>query len=215
MSAAVMQAYAGALLSAALAWIVARKERRSVAHWSFVAGMLVLAAEGLLTGLTGEAQQLGPGYVARMDWWQTLELATMAFLPGIWLVFSLTYARGNDREFLAKWRWVVTGAFALPVALVALFGRHLVSAVPPAGDGERWGLAWGASGLVLQVIFLTTAVLVLINLERTYRAAVGTMRWRIKFTVVGLGVLFAVRGYTSSQVVFSSSKAVDLALQHL
>ncbi|PYJ08040.1 MAG: PEP-CTERM system histidine kinase PrsK, partial [Verrucomicrobia bacterium] len=161
------------------------------------------------------AQQLGPGYVARMDWWQTLELATMAFLPGIWLVFSLTYARGNDREFLAKWRWVVTGAFALPVALVALFGRHLVSAVPPAGDGERWGLAWGASGLVLQVIFLTTAVLVLINLERTYRAAVGTMRWRIKFTVVGLGVLFAVRGYTSSQVVFSSSKAVDLALQHL
>ena len=39
------------------------------------------------------------------------------------------------------------------------------------------------------------------NLERTFRAAVGTMRWRIKFMVLGLGVLFAVRAYTSSQAL--------------
>src|SRR5437899_3290612 len=193
MSAAVMQAFAGAVLSAGLAVIVARKERRSIAHWSFVAGMAVLAAEGLFSGLAAQAQHLGPGYVRRMDWWQTLKLAAMALLPGIWLVFSLTYARGNDREFLARWRWVVRGAFVLPVGLVAVLGNHLVSPVPPAGEGGSWRLAWGASGLLLEFLFLAGAVLVLINLERTYRAAVGRMRWRIKYTILGLGVVFAVR----------------------
>jgi len=39
------------------------------------------------------------------------------------------------------------------------------------------------------------------NLERTFRAAVGTMRWRIKFVILGLGVLFTVRAYTSSQAL--------------
>jgi len=29
----------------------------------------------------------------------------------------------------------------------------------------------------------------------------GTMRWRIKFTILGLVVLFAVRAYTASQVL--------------
>jgi len=46
---------------------------------------------------------------------------------------------------------------------------------------------------------LVTCVLVLTNLERTYRASVGTMRWRIKYVVLGLGVLFAARIYTNSQ----------------
>jgi putative PEP-CTERM system histidine kinase len=58
---------------------------------------------------------------------------------------------------------------------------------------------------------LVGAVLVLTNLERTFRAAVGTMRWRIKYTILGLGVLFAVRAYTSSQLLLF--RPVDLSLQ--
>ena len=37
------------------------------------------------------------------------------------------------------------------------------------------------------------------NLEKTFRSAVGTMRWRIKFVVLGLAVIFAARIYTLSQ----------------
>src|SRR5438445_13803850 len=48
------------------------------------------------------------------------------------------------------------------------------------------------------------------NLERTFRASVGTMRWRIKFTVIGLGVLFVVRAYTSSQALLF--RGIDLSL---
>src|SRR5262249_36501639 len=52
--------------------------------------------------------------------------------------------------------------------------------------------------------------LVLMNLERTLRACVGTMRWRIKFMVLGLGLLFAVRIYTSSQCLLYSAAEVPL-----
>ena len=50
------------------------------------------------------------------------------------------------------------------------------------------------------------------NLERTFRAAVGTMRWRIKFMILGLGVLFAVRVYTSSQALLWRERGMDESL---
>jgi len=45
-------------------------------------------------------------------------------------------------------------------------------------------------------LLLIATLMVLMNLERTFRASVGTMRWRIKFMIMGLGMLFAVRLYT-------------------
>jgi len=59
----------------------------------------------------------------------------------------------------------------------------------------------GIPGTVLNLLVLLAVVLVLMNLERTYRAAVGTMLWRIKFMILGLGVIFAVQLYVSSQVL--------------
>jgi putative PEP-CTERM system histidine kinase len=72
-------------------------------------------------------------------------------------------------------------------------------------------LGLGFAGTVLNFLFLLNAVLVLMNLERTYRASVGTMRWRIKFMILGLGVLFAVRAYASSQALLF--RGIDLSLQ--
>jgi putative PEP-CTERM system histidine kinase len=54
-------------------------------------------------------------------------------------------------------------------------------------------------------------VLVLMNLEHTYRAAVGIMLWRIKFMILGLGVIFVVRAYDGSQVLLFH--AVNLSLE--
>ena len=67
--------------------------------------------------------------------------------------------------------------------------------------------------LLLQILFLLTSILILMNLERTFRSAVGTMRWRIKFMVLGLGVLFTVRAYTASQ--FLLFRVLDPAMQAL
>jgi putative PEP-CTERM system histidine kinase len=68
-------------------------------------------------------------------------------------------------------------------------------------------------GLVVGIVCLLSFVLDLMNLERTFRASVGTMRWRIKFMLIGLAVLFVVRAYTTSQFILFHK--LDLALQAL
>jgi putative PEP-CTERM system histidine kinase len=68
---------------------------------------------------------------------------------------------------------------------------------------DLW-ISFSTAGKVVNIAILVGTVLVLMNLERTFRAAVGTMQWRIKFLVLGLAVIFGARIYTRSQaLVFS------------
>lgn len=185
--------------------MVACRARRSVAHWAFIVGMLTLAAESAFYGFT--LNTLDPAGILV---WQNRALIALSFLPGIWLLFSLTYARGNYREFLTKWNVPLVCAFVLPVMVAVLFqGEAIVSIADPRGD-RHWLLRLGLPGVVLALLALLGAVLVLMNLERTYRSSVGTMRWRIKFMVIGLGVIFAALVYTTSQIMLF--RAIDLSL---
>lgn len=206
MSLPVIFAFASALFSGALAFTVAWHERRSIAHWAFVAGMLVLAVEGVFLGLSA-----GAALPEQMLYWQNLRLFTLSLLPGTWLFFSLSYARGNHREFLAKWRFLLVAAFLIPVGLALFFRWKLFSSITLSKEGNHIVFGLGTPGIILNLLFLLGAVLILMNLERTFRAAVGTMRWRIKFMILGLGVLFVVRAYTSSQILLFRS--IDISLQ--
>jgi putative PEP-CTERM system histidine kinase len=196
MSYASIIAFGSALFGGAMALATAFKARRSLPHWSFAAGMAALAAESLFSGLAANSALL-----ETVAYWQGYTFLAMAFLPGFWLCFSLTYARGNYREFLAHWQLVLAAAFITPLVLALFFPDEVITAIgKPTEDGPLM-LRLGLAGTGLHLVFLLSAVLVLMNLERTFRASVGTMRWRIKFMVLGLGVLFVVRAYTSSQAL--------------
>ena len=117
-------------------------------------------------------------------------------------MFSLSYARGNYREFFRQWRWALIGAVVLPVLLAAVSPRALLlTAWEHNPAAWVWIFRLGPAGMALYGVFLFSVVFVLINLERTFRTAVGTMRWRIKFMILGLAVLFCARAYTSSQAL--------------
>src|SRR5437667_1750654 len=122
MDLSVILAFGSAILAIAIALTVAWHERRSLAHWLFVAGMGVFAAESVLSALSADA--VAPQEIVR---WQNYRLASMALLPGIWLLFSLTYARGNYKDFLSKWRFPLGAAFLAPIALVLLAAGSLVT----------------------------------------------------------------------------------------
>ena len=85
-------------------------------------------------------------------------------------------------------------------------------------DRTAWALGialpieLGLVGRGVHLVVLVAAVLVLMNLERTFSAAVGTLRWRIKFVIIGLGVIFAARVYTSSQALLYSATSPGLAV---
>ena len=188
--------FASVFSAGLLALTIFTRQFRSFPRWAFSAGMLAFAAESLFAGLAARAVPLE--VVAR---WQNLAFVAMAFLPGLWLLFSLTYARGNSGEFLSRWSVVVACAFIVPLTLVLLCPDGISSTIGQPSDRSQWVLRLGFAGSALNLIFLLGTILVLMNLERTFRAAVGTMRWRIKFVILGLGVLFTVRAYTSSQAL--------------
>src|SRR5437016_4449956 len=199
-------ALAAATFSVALAVAAACRRRRSLATWCFSAGMLTFALESLFGAIGHDA--LVP---ERAAFWETLTLVTKSFLPGVWLTFSLTYSRANYRDFLVRSRWLIIGFFLIPLlSLPALYTPFLdvVAYEPPV---QGWGVRFSELAKILNVLILISTVLILMNIERTFRSAVGTMRWRIKFLVLGLGVIFGALIYTRSQgLLFSGYSPAQL-----
>ena len=182
-------AFTAALFSLGLTLAVIFRKQRSVANWCFSAGMTALAIESIFGGLS-----VGAGEPEVGAFWQSLATVPKSFLPGIWLFFSLTYSRGNYRAVLARWRPLLVAAFVIPVGLSAL---------------SRAGLV-GEMANVLNGLLLIATAMILMNLERTFRSAVGTMQWRIKFLILGLGIIFGARIYTCSQALLFSRNHLAL-----
>ena len=196
-----MTLWIAAGLALALAGRVAFFQQRSLETGVFIFALVALAADSLLGGFSLSA----PDQRAAQDWYQWRFLA-LAFTPGLWLAFSVIYARGNYDTFLRRWRWVIlTLLVALPV-LALVFRGDLFSNTPGS-----WRL--GNAGRVLHVLLVISAAAVLMNVERTFRAAVGLMRWQLKFMVIGLATLFLTRVYTSTEFLIFS--AVNPALDTL
>lgn len=195
--------------SAVVAWVTAvgvvLRWDRGVALASFAGGMVALGMEGLLVGWSLAAVQ--PDQIIL---YQTWRLRALALVPGCWLLFSLCYARGNYREFLSRWWPVVAGAFVLPVALVVAGSGELILSAQLDEGAKDWFFVLGWPAIGLNAVFLLATVLVLMNLESTFRAAVGTMRWRMKFLVLGLGLLFVVRLYTGTQALLYQASRLSL-----
>src|SRR5262245_29804625 len=101
-------AFGAAALSGLVAFGTIFRKSRSLSSWLFFAGMAVICIECVLDGIS-----IGTLDATEVSRWQTLAFIAKSFLPGIWLSFSLTYSRGNYREFLAKWRYLIAAAFLL------------------------------------------------------------------------------------------------------
>ena len=188
--------YLAAALCAVIALAATVRSQRSLARWSFAAGMAVLGAGSLLIALSS-----GTGGPGDYLYWKNWEMLVGAIAPGTWLVFSLVYARGNGQEFLRRWRIAIVTAFAVPLGVALLFRDDLTQQITFDLSTQHWGMMLTLPGLSLHLFRLVGALLVLMNLERTFRASVGTMRWRIKYLLLGLTVVFTVQIYTSSQVL--------------
>ncbi len=87
-----------------------------------------------------------------------------------------------------------------------------IGAVSPYTEsGADWWVRSHAAAKTLNCFQLVAAVVILMNLEKTFRSAVGTMQWRIKFIVIGLGIVFAASIYTMSQALLFSEDVLVLS----
>jgi putative PEP-CTERM system histidine kinase len=197
--------FAAALFSGGLAVAVLFSKRRSFATWCFFAAMSMLAVDSAFRGMSLQAS-----HSEKVAHWQSLALVANAFWPSFWLAFSLSYSRGNYLQFLATWKYFLAAAFLFPVGIALGFRSELIHLLPPVGFENSWTLSFGTAGRALNIVNLVAAVMVLNNLEKTFRSTVGTMRWRTKFMIIGLAVIFVVRIYTLSQKLLFSK--FDLTL---
>ena len=190
--------FIAAVLSAALAVAAVLRNRHSGAAWLFALGMFGLAMDSILTGICLSLIDL-----EKLAFWQEWALILKAFLVAIWLGFAVTYSRGDAGESFRRWRTLIAIACLLPVAALLGFRGDLIQTLVRPDSTDLW-ISFTTAGKIVNVAILVGTVLVLMNLERTFRSAVGTMQWRIKFLVLGLAVIFGARIYTRSQaLVFS------------
>ena len=193
-----------ALTCAGLAGFSLWRDRRSVGHLAFTAGMGLLALQQLITGVaslstTGEE-------VLQWRHWRTL---TSALVPGSWLVFSLSFGRANYREHLSRWKWVIVSSFAIPLALMVPFADTFFRGAPVLEE-TGWFVRTGWAGWAFHIVFLLAAVSVVVNLEATLRELRGSLRWKNKFMLLGIGCIFAVQVYTASQAILFSGVNTEL-----
>jgi putative PEP-CTERM system histidine kinase len=188
--------FAGAFLALALALFVRLREAPSIARTSFAVVMIILALESFCDAFA----------VAELDAKRLFRIEELRFFissltPGFWLLFTLSYSRGNAREFLIRNRPLIICFFLAPPLILLLFRTATIVEIGRIVPDQTWFVRLGWAGSIFQVLFLSAAALSLINLERTFRSATGTMRWRIKYMVLGCAVLLGARIYTSSQAI--------------
>ncbi len=199
----ILPAYAAAGASLFLAVFVFWRERRHLAYGAFALGMVALAARELLG-----ARALEAGFESQVLRWHRYRFASEAAIPGLWLLFAVTFARANPGRFLRLWRWPLAAAFLVPAGIVFFGWDSLVTRTSYATPS--WLIPIGEGGQWLHAALLLAAVGILVNLENTLRSAVGTVLWQIKLTVLGVGILFGVELFAYSQVLLYSALQTSL-----
>lgn len=189
--------YSTGALAAGVAAVGTLRDRKAPGRILFSTALLVLATQCVLAGIIYTAS---PGQTA---FWRSLWLIPQALSPSIWLLFVLRYSRGNFSTSIRKWLPFLIAAAVVPLMTITLFFESVL--IGP--EGGLPGMKIGFGGYILYLCIVFCAALVLINVERTFRAAVGTMRWRIKYVVLGTVVIFTAKLYTSSQVLLFKSHA--------
>ena len=155
--------------------------------------MLVIAIEFFFLGLS----QLEDDIV-EFGILQRNRLMTMSFLPGIWYFFAASFSRGDIKGILKKRIWLLVPALLAP-PLLAILGKDYLLFIDPNREDPTLMLGW--IGYLTHLLMLMGSIGILVELEKTFKASVGTLRWKIKFTFFGLATLFSIRFFVSSQAI--------------
>jgi putative PEP-CTERM system histidine kinase len=196
-----------ALFTAILACMVAAKDRRSLANRSFIACLATLALVELCRGLSYSAGTLQDEF-----FWQKMSAAVSAFLPGTFLLFSLSFAQASYQKQLARWKYIVIAAFALPIATLVFFWNSIFEAPVLQSPSSQSIIPLGIAGKIYFCFFLIGATFVLGNFERIIRSSIGRIRWQVKFIALGIGGICATWIYIGSQVLVYSVLDTSLSI---
>ena len=203
--------YATAAVTAGIAALALWRDRGAFVNRAFALGMALFAVEAGLTGLLYHASSLDS-----FLFWQRMRFTASSFLPAAWLLFSLSFARANHAEQISKWKWILLLSFALPVSLTLFnFSGNFVSIILAPREATTYFIRIGQTGYLWHVLWVILSVIILMNLERTFRHATGHMRWQTKFIFLGIGGIFVIHLFTDSQALLFRGVDTDMVAVNL
>jgi putative PEP-CTERM system histidine kinase len=188
--------YTVAVVTAAIAVMALYRDPRSFVHRVFAAGIGLLALEAGISGFGYQSESID-----KFLFWYMMQLVIASFLPALWLLFSVSFARANYSEQISKWKWIILVAFILPVSMVTFFVNSFFTGQLILTSASSLFLRLGWSGYIWYFLWVIFAVLILMNLERTFRHATGHMRWQTKFMFLGVASIFGVHLFKDSQTI--------------
>jgi hypothetical protein len=121
--------------------------------------MQTLAIESVLDGVSLNAFAL-----EKVIYWQTLAAIARSFFPDFWLLFTLTYSRGNYPAFLVRWRLALVVAFLLPLAVSVRFGTGALHLFNGEKSERPWWLSFSSAANAYSALVLIATVFILLNL---------------------------------------------------
>ncbi|MBI2877032.1 MAG: PEP-CTERM system histidine kinase PrsK [Candidatus Tectomicrobia bacterium] len=177
---------------------------RHLPNWGFSLGMLSLGLMEL-----GHARLFASVGPPAMLFWSRVALAGEILAPVNWLLFSLTFARGTSRQALSRWQVPLLAIGALSLAFLVLLPSENFLRLPEPPALPAGGFILGESGKAFHIFSLLCSVLILLNLESTLLGSRGSQREQIKYTVLGVGLIFAFFVYLASQRLLFPVLSVD------
>lgn len=131
--------------------------------------------------------------------WKKCALFAEAFLPSLWILSSLTYARQSGPWKIGR---LQQGLITITILFCVIPAMFPVSAFFYAPDfpGERI-LFLGAVGFYYYLGIMACLVYALVNFEATLANASPEALWKIKLDVIGLGTIVTVLVFYFSQAL--------------
>lgn len=144
----------------------------------------------------------------RLLLWKKWALIAEASLPFGWLLFALSYGREETWRQLGRTRrLVLLASLALPL-LAGLLPLADVFYSPDFFEEKILFLA--TPGYLFYVSLMLLLILALFYLEQTFVALAGPDRWRMKFEIIGAGLILAVLVLYYSQALLYRSLDMNL-----
>jgi len=169
---------------------------RTFVQYVFSLAMLFVAAEAVLIGFVYQTSSLSD-FLSR----HRLLFIVSSVTPAVWLLFSISFARANYLEQIAKWKWVLLPAAVVPLLIYILLNSNFILLVLSPEKSFALFIRLGRAGYLWHLLSIVISIIILMNLERTFRHSTGHVRWQTKFMFLGAGFIFAVRIFTDSQVI--------------
>jgi putative PEP-CTERM system histidine kinase len=175
--------------------VVARRPRGRN-QWSFALGMLAFAAEGAATYILVTATSTPE---ERLLWVRVWAIAGLT-VPIPWGFFVAGLGRPAGARWPNALRLALAGACALAVAgAIGIVSPDAFRVSDISGPFYAIQLNWPSRYSVVLQALMTAGLLA--GLESCLRTSTGTLRWRIKYLVLGLGAIFLARFFFLSQAL--------------